>query len=173
MLGMNLYEEEIETETETETVQPKNPHTAHSQSQSQSSSYSFKSKAIRALVVDDLDLHSKLTLRFLNRVGVKADVALNGEEALKKFQSCPYNLVFLDLNMPYMDGFTTTRKIRELQLPERPFLVACSASIAINARERCLREGFDAYLPKPIHPEDLLDVMDQFRSSRLNLRKSA
>lgn len=165
-LGMNLYEEEAETNT---AQSPKNFEAAAPQIDSSSS----KSKAIRALVVDDLDLHCKLTLRYLNRVGVKADTAMNGSEALRKFQTCAYNLVFLDLNMPHMDGFTTTRKIRELQLAERPFLVACSASIAINARERCLSEGFDAYLPKPIHPEDLLDIMDQFRSSRLTLRKSA
>lgn len=164
-LGINLYEEEAETNS--------SPASNYSKTPTQIVASSSKSKAIRALVVDDLDLHCKLTLRFLNRVGVKADTAMNGAEALEKFQTCPYNLVFLDLNMPHMDGFTTTRKIRELPLAERPFLVACSASIAINARERCLSEGFDAYLPKPIHPEDLLDVMDHFRFSRLNLAKNA
>lgn len=123
-------------------------------------------RMIRTLVVDDLDLHLRLTCRFLRQFGIEADMAHNGEEALKRFRYRNYNFVLLDLNMPRMDGFVTARKIRALNLSERPFLVACSASLALNAHERCLAEGLDGYLSKPIRTDDLSDLLEEFNATR-------
>ncbi len=156
LMGLGL---ELEPEQEVNTERSFGPN-------ANESSQNTQSRQIKALVVDDVNLHLRLTTRFLSRVGIHADTAANGEQALQRFRYRAYNLVLLDLNMPRMDGFKTARKILELPLAERPFLVACSASLALNARERCLSEGMDAYLPKPIHPEDLLDVLDQFKESR-------
>ena len=124
------------------------------------------SRVIRALVVDDLDLHLRLTCRFLRKLGIEADTAHDGEEALKRFRYRNYNFVLLDLNMPRMDGFVTARKIRALNLSDRPFLIACSASLALNARERCLAEGLDGYLSKPIKTNDLYDLLEEFNAAR-------
>ena len=124
------------------------------------------SRVIRALVVDDLDLHLRLTCRFLRKLGIEADTAQDGEEALKRFRYRNYNFVLLDLNMPRMDGFVTARKIRALNLSERPFLIACSASLALNAYERCLAEGLDGYLSKPIKTNDLYDLLEEFNAAR-------
>lgn len=68
--------------------------------------------------------------------------------------------------MPRMDGFVTARKIRALNLSDRPFLVACSASLALNAHERCLAEGLDGYLSKPIRTDDLQDLLEEFHAVR-------
>jgi CheY-like chemotaxis protein len=124
------------------------------------------SRVVRALVVDDLDLHLRLTCRFLRKLGIEADTAKDGEEALKRFRYRNYNFVLLDLNMPRMDGFVTARKIRALNLSDRPFLVACSASLALNAHERCLAEGLDGYLSKPIRTNDLHDLLEEFHAVR-------
>ena len=123
-------------------------------------------RVIRALVVDDLDLHLRLTCRFLRQFGIEADTAHDGEDALKRFRYRNYNFVLLDLNMPRMDGFVTAQKIRALNLSDRPFLVACSASLALNAHERCLAEGLDGYLSKPIRTDDLRDLLEEFHAVR-------
>lgn len=123
------------------------------------------SRVVRALVVDDLDLHLRLTCRFLRQFGIEADTAQDGEEALKRFRYRNYNFVLMDLNMPRMDGFVTAQKIRALNLSDRPFLIACSASLALNAYERCLAEGLDGYLSKPIKTNDLYDLLEEFNAA--------
>lgn len=138
----------------------------YSNSLSRNAGRSGSRVVVRALVVDDLDLHLRLTCRFLRQFGIEADTAHDGEEALNRFRYRNYNFVLLDLNMPRMDGFTTARKIRALNLSERPFLVACSASLALNAHERCLSEGLDGYLSKPIKTDDLCDLLEKFKASK-------
>ncbi len=110
-----------------------------------------KSRSLRILVVEDDELNQEVVLHLLARLGYEADIAASGPEALQSFELQPYDVVLMDLQMPGMDGFETTRRIhRELAAEERPVIVAMTAHAMVGDRERCLAAGMDDYLSKPL-----------------------
>ena len=113
----------------------------------------------RVLVVDDHLVNQKVTCRILERFGMKADVASNGQEALQMVTARNYALVLMDCQMPVMDGFEATRLIRERLPTERvPPIVALTAGAQPKDRERVLSAGMDDYLSKPVKVDELRAV---------------
>ena len=116
----------------------------------------------RILVVEDNEINRQVALGILGRLGLKAETACNGEEAITALSQAPYDLVLMDVQMPVMDGVTATRKIRSFQSkalnPKIP-IIALSAHAIKSEVERCLGAGMDGYLTKPIIIEDLLSVL--------------
>jgi CheY-like chemotaxis protein len=107
---------------------------------------------IRLLLAEDNPVNQKLTRRLLEGGGCLVISAMDGLEAVKAFESQPFDVVLMDLQMPNMDGFEATRAIREL---EHPFgrhtpIVAVTANALQGDRERCLAAGMDSYLTKPV-----------------------
>jgi signal transduction histidine kinase/CheY-like chemotaxis protein len=121
----------------------------------------------RVLLAEDNVVNAKLAVRLLERLGCRVDVACNGHEALKMAQSIPFDLVFMDCQMPEMDGFEATRAIRAWERASRiepspatrlP-IVALTANAMQGDRERCLEAGMDDYITKPLARADLQRVL--------------
>jgi len=104
------------------------------------------------LLVDDNEVNRKVALRMLERLGARATAAANGAEALEKIASRRYDLVFMDCQMPQMDGFEATRAVRarEAEQGGHVRIVAMTANAMEGDRERCLDAGMDDYIAKPV-----------------------
>jgi CheY-like chemotaxis protein/anti-sigma regulatory factor (Ser/Thr protein kinase) len=116
---------------------------------------------VRALLAEDNRVNQKLAVKMIEKLGPKVDVVSNGREAVDALRNCRYDLVFMDVQMPEMDGFEATRLIRELETPGGPRIpiIAMTAHAMKGDRERCIEAGMDAYISKPIRKEQLQEVL--------------
>jgi len=114
----------------------------------------------KILVVEDNIVNQKVMAKLLEKQGYPCDVAANGKEALEALSLIPYDLVFMDCQMPVLDGFEATRQWRLRQPGSRHTpIVAMTAHALKGDRERCLEAGMDDYLSKPVSPEALRDLL--------------
>ncbi|AKQ67818.1 Signal transduction histidine kinase [Myxococcus hansupus] len=112
------------------------------------------------LLVEDNATNQKLALLVLERLGYRADVALNGRQALHAVSQKRYDVVLMDLQMPEMDGLEATRRIRQ-ELPPRaqPWVIAMTANAMDSDREQCFSAGMDDFLGKPIRVDALTSAL--------------
>lgn len=90
-------------------------------------------------------------MRKLEKLSYRVDVAANGKEAIEMWEKLPYDLVFMDCNMPEMDGYEATRAIRSLEgMNQHTPIIAMTASAMKEDHDRCLEAGMDDYLSKPV-----------------------
>jgi CheY-like chemotaxis protein len=115
----------------------------------------------KVLVVDDNDAARKVAEAFLKRGGYRVTVAENGPEALRLAAAEKFDLVLMDLQMPEMDGITTTERLREISGYEQTPVVALTANEGDEYRILCLSQGMQGYLPKPVESEMLLRTVRQ------------
>jgi CheY-like chemotaxis protein len=116
----------------------------------------FAAYNCRILVVDDNIVNQKVTCRMLERWGLRTDVASNGCEATEIAGLVPYGLIFMDCQMPEMDGYEATREIRRREGPNRQVsIVALTADVMTGCREKCEEAGMNGYLTKPLKIEPL------------------
>lgn len=123
----------------------------------------------RILVVDDVRTNILLTTSLLKRLGYQADSAPGGHEAVSQVNRESYDLIFMDILMPHMDGYETTRQIRQLpsaQNGHRPWIVALTADVLVENRKRCEEAGMDDFLTKPVRLEDISQCLDRWKTSR-------
>jgi two-component system, sensor histidine kinase and response regulator len=117
----------------------------------------------RLLVVDDNPVNQKVAVKMLEKLGLRVDVANNGKEALAALTRHHYNLVFMDCQMPELDGFETTRLIRTHEQPGTHLpVVAMTANAMQGDREHCLASGMDDFVSKPVTNQDLQRVLTQW-----------
>jgi signal transduction histidine kinase/HPt (histidine-containing phosphotransfer) domain-containing protein len=120
------------------------------------------SGAARILVVEDSATNQQVALAMVRRLGYAAGLAADGSQALKALREDAYAAVLMDCEMPVMDGYEATRRIREpgtgVRNPEIP-IIAITANALPAARAACLRAGMNDYLCKPIEPELLADLL--------------
>ena len=115
------------------------------------------------LLVEDNPVNQKVALRFLQRMGYRADAVANGLEAVQAMRDRDYKLVLMDVQMPEMDGFAATREIRAKTPKERqPIIIALTANAMQGDRERCLEAGMDDYITKPVKIDDLELIIRRF-----------
>lgn len=114
----------------------------------------------RVLAVDDNEANLKLVLTLLADCKVQAEGASSGFEALSKARQTRFDLVFMDLQMPGMDGLETTERLRHLDERTQPMpVIALTAHALSEEKDRLLRQGFDGYLAKPVSSQQLLDTL--------------
>jgi CheY-like chemotaxis protein len=120
---------------------------------------------IRVLVAEDNSVNQMVAVRLLERLGCRVDVAGNGAEAVQMATRLPYSLLFMDCHMPEMDGFEATVEIRrrenELGRTAMP-IVALTASVLQEDRDRCVSSGMDDIIGKPVQPAELAQALRRF-----------
>ncbi|HUL30472.1 MAG TPA: response regulator, partial [Thermodesulfobacteriota bacterium] len=119
----------------------------------------------RILVVEDNTVNQRLTVKMLEKLGCSADVAANGMEAVKMVRDVSYDLVFMDCQMPEMDGYEATREIRRQEETTRRIPIVAMTALAMpEDRKRCLEAGMDDYLSKPLKKEEIVGAIDRWTS---------
>src|SRR5207249_10291561 len=111
--------------------------------------------------------NQKVGLSVLNKLGYRADIAQNGLEVIKALEQKAYDILFLDIQMPEMDGFEATRQIHEKWPPDkRPRIVAMTGNALMGDREKCLQAGMDDYISKPVRVADLQAALERWGPGR-------
>jgi len=123
----------------------------------------------KILVVEDNDINQKVIVKMLKNFGLNCDLASNGKEAVEASSQKSYNVIFMDCQMPIMNGYEATEKIRELEGDKKHTIIVALTANAINGdREKCILSGMDDYLCKPINMEELKNIIEKY-VSRYNI----
>jgi signal transduction histidine kinase/CheY-like chemotaxis protein/integral membrane sensor domain MASE1 len=121
-------------------------------------------KGRRVLVADDIPTNQKLARTLLTRLGCTVDIASSGREAVSLALDNTYDIIFMDCQMPDLDGYEATREIRKHET-ERVKIFALTASVLDNDRQRCAESGMDGYLSKPFRSSDFATVLQRLAFS--------
>jgi CheY-like chemotaxis protein len=111
--------------------------------------------------VEDDPVNQKITSAQLAALGISAEVVEDGESALDALDGRPYDLVLMDCQLPGIDGYETTRRLRGRERERRLPVIAVTSNTARGERERCLAAGMDEYLAKPFRLEELSALLGQ------------
>jgi PAS domain S-box-containing protein len=124
---------------------------------SQKSGTQAVSPPLRILVAEDNPINQMVAVCLLERLGHRAEIVANGREALDACRAIEYDVIFMDCQMPELDGYAATARIRRLERKgrRRPYIMAMTADALPGSRERCLAAGMDGYITKPVLIEDL------------------
>jgi len=118
---------------------------------------------VRVLVVEDNHVNQKVALTILEKLGIRADVAGDGREGVEMLRQLPYDLVFIDCQMPVMNGYEAVEEIRKMAGPnQRVAIVALTADVLQHSRERCLAAGMDDFITKPVKPADFAGALERW-----------
>jgi PAS domain S-box-containing protein len=120
-----------------------------------------KRTALRILVAEDNIVNQHVSVRILKNLGYDADIAANGLEVIDALQRQPYDVIFMDGQMPELDGYEATRRVRRDFQHRRIHIVAMTANAMHGDRERCLDAGMDDYISKPTRPDDIAAALER------------
>lgn len=119
-----------------------------------------KKKPLRILLAEDNIINQKVALRILAKMGYRADIAANGLEVIDALTHIQYDIIFMDILMPEMDGFETTRLIlKDFPVERRPFIIAMTANAMQGDREKCLETGMNDYISKPVRTDEIQNIL--------------
>jgi CheY-like chemotaxis protein len=123
---------------------------------------------LKILLAEDSLVNQKVAINQLQSLGYQADVAANGQEALKLCSQIHYDIILMDCQMPVLDGYNTSRQIRALETKSgcldsnKVTIIALTANALQEDRDRCLAAGMDDYLSKPVRKENLADILSRW-----------
>ncbi len=124
-------------------------------------------KNARILLAEDNVVNQRLALKQLKKLGYNAEAVADGREVLEALDRIRYDIIFMDCQMPEMDGYEVTRSIREREksgaqpLGFSPYIIALTANVLQGDRERCMEAGMNDYLTKPLHLSELESVLQR------------
>jgi len=124
------------------------------------------SDALKVLVAEDDPVNQKVLSKLLERLGCQVDRVCNGDEATERVQTGNYHLVFMDCNMPGLNGFDATRliRLRESGTGDHTIIIAMTSNARASTREQCLQAGMDDYITKPIRASVLAEALDRWKA---------
>ena len=118
---------------------------------------------LQILLADDNLINQRVGQSVLQRLGYKCEIATNGVEVLKALEQNSFDLIFMDVQMPEMDGLEAARRIGELQPDgQRPKIIAMTGNALMGDREKCLAAGMDDYISKPIRIAELQSAIERW-----------
>jgi CheY-like chemotaxis protein len=118
---------------------------------------------LKILVAEDVSVNQKVILHFLERIGYQADLAKNGIEAVEAMNQKSYDIIFMDIMMPEMDGVKATQIIRQKYLNnEKPWIIALTADAISGRKEEYIDRGMNDYISKPVKRKDLKKLIEKF-----------
>jgi CheY-like chemotaxis protein len=119
---------------------------------------------VRVLVAEDNPVNQKLAIRMLEKFNMSVDIAATGREVLGMLEKGAYELVFMDCQMPEMDGYEATARIRQSEQDSGKHLpiIAMTANAMQGDREKCLSAGMDDYIAKPIRREAITEMLQKW-----------
>jgi PAS domain S-box-containing protein len=121
---------------------------------------------VQVLLVEDNKVNQKVAIAILRKAGCLVDAVDNGQDAVEQVQQKPYDVVLMDCQMPIMDGFEATARIRALEEPYNQIpIIAITAHAMKDDEQKCIDGGMDDYLPKPISRQALIDLINKYTSS--------
>ncbi len=123
-----------------------------------------KKHKTRILLAEDNIVNQKVATAILKKLGYHADVANNGVEALRALEETPYEVVLMDCQMPEMDGYEATARIRDASsavIRHDVPIIALTAGVLKGDREKCIEAGMDDFVEKPIRPKELLEALER------------
>jgi len=130
-------------------------------------------RGARILLVEDNEINQQVAREMLQDCGLQVDVAENGEIALGLVQKFAYDLVFMDMQMPVMDGVTATREMRKHERLELLPIVAMTANAMEQDRRKCMQAGMNDFLVKPIDPQEMTTILARWVRPRRAQAKAA
>lgn len=117
----------------------------------------------RILIAEDNQINQKLAQNIFEGLGYKPVIVSNGREAIEKMRSETFDVIFMDVQMPELDGLETTRFIlSKMALPQRPYIVAMTAFALEGDKEKCIEAGMDDYISKPFMIEEIIDQLKKW-----------
>ncbi|MCQ2973762.1 MAG: response regulator [Bacteroidales bacterium] len=121
----------------------------------------------KILIVEDNVVNQKVMVLSLEKYVFSTDIAFNGQEAILKYQKNDYDIILMDIQMPVMDGYEATRKIREIELSTKRHIpiIAVTANTLASDKERCFRNGMDDYVSKPFHIDEVVKKITKLLNS--------
>ena len=124
---------------------------------------------VRVLLVEDNNVNQMVALRMLQRIGFNADIASNGKEAVDAVETIEYDLIFMDISMPVMDGLTACSVIKSnTSLKKQPIIIAMTANAMSGDKENYLKVGMDDYISKPVNLEELRKIISKWTDKILS-----
>ncbi|HVX51838.1 MAG TPA: response regulator, partial [Chitinophagaceae bacterium] len=121
---------------------------------------------LRILIAEDNVINQRLMIHVLNKLGYTPHLAENGQEVLEKVVADNYDVIFMDVQMPEIDGLETTRIIRRQQQPQ-PVIIAMTANATREDQDECLASGMDDYISKPIQLSRLVAMLENWATHRM------
>ncbi|MGB9457779.1 MAG: response regulator [Bryobacteraceae bacterium] len=123
----------------------------------------YTGASLRVLVAEDNAVNQKVAVRMLERLGLRPDVAGNGREAVELCAILPYDVIFMDCQMPEMDGYTAAAEIRKLQGSNaRVPIIAMTAEAMEGSRDLCIAAGMDDYIAKPVRLDEMIEALKKW-----------
>jgi two-component system sensor histidine kinase/response regulator len=122
---------------------------------------------LRILIAEDNPVNQRVALYQLQKLGFLAEVVENGRQALDALRKTPFDVIFMDCQMPELDGYAATRELRRIENGKRhTWVVAMTANSLQGDREKCMAAGMDDYVSKPVKTEDLQAAIGRFSGIR-------
>lgn len=121
------------------------------------------SPSLRVLIVDDNTINRMIIKNIFETYGCCIDTAKNGAEAVEKGSKQPYDLILMDIQMPIMSGLDATRKLRKMELENRPVIIALTAGREKKEIDQSLDAGMDDHTTKPLELENLFSLLRKYR----------